>query len=186
MACASDCPANAQCSGHVPVCSNTYTFSSIVVGGVIRADDITDLEDAINTERVDNGRRFASTVCSVNAFGWHSFSAKVAGTRILANDINLITTINNYFKNVSGYGSTSTLWVLVQDQSVISLDPSSPYYLVPNNPGQGIILASDITYLQQKVNESRNCCICDSACSCNINCGCNGECSDDLYYYYYP
>lgn len=162
MACYSDCPANTQCSGHVPVCSNSYAFSTLVAGDVIRADDVTDLEDAINLERVDTGRRFVSSVCPANSFNWQTWTTKVAGSVIYANDINLITTINNYFKSVSGYGSTSTLTVLIND----------------------VIYASHITYLQQKVNESRNVCICDSACSCNINCGCNGECSDDGYYYY--
>lgn len=163
MACASDCPANSACSGHVPVCSNTYTFNTLVAGSVIRATDITQLETAINQERTNAGRRYASVVCPANAFASYPFSTKTANvTTIQAAHVNLVTSINNQFKNIGGYGSTSTLTVLAG----------------------GVIYASDMTYLQGKVNESRNVCICDSACSCNIDCGCNGECSDDGYYYY--
>jgi hypothetical protein len=41
--------------------------------------------------------------------------------------------------------------------------------------------------LQDKINTTRNVCICDSHCNCDPgDCGCDGECpSDDYYYYYY-
>jgi hypothetical protein len=50
-----------------------------------------------------------------------------------------------------------------------------------------VIYASQIIDLQDKINTTRNVCICDSHCNCNPgDCGCDGECpSDDYYYYYY-
>lgn len=179
--CDHDCASNQLCTGHVPACSNTYTFTSITVGRVIYAADLTQLHLAIDGERTDSGRRFnasepdycythtpGNVACSNNDFSAYSWTSGVgAGGKIYAQHMQDIKDANNeVFTNSGGYGGLVSYTFAAY----------------------GIIYASQMQHLQTKINESRNVCICDSHCNCDpSDCGCNGECpSDDYYTYYYP
>lgn len=177
--CNADCSSNQLCTGHVPSCSNSFTFTSINAGDIVRESHLTELQIAIQEERVDSGRRFISSppavctsntgvACSNNEFSWYSFSSFTVNSVIKADHFNEIKDANNEVESDSGFGGSVVANFIAQ-----SVDPNL-----------SIIYASDITELQTKINITRNVCICDSHCNCNpSDCGCNGECpSDDAYY----
>jgi len=173
--CDSDCAANtAVCTGHVPVCSNDYSFTSVISTTLIILAHIQQLETAINAERNNGGRRYnaaapvpcashTSVACTNNDFSSYPFTS-AAGIAGAANADDVIAA-NNEVTVDSGYGATIVI-----------------------NPNIGdLITAANLLDLQTKINQTRDVCICDSHCSCDpADCGCNGECpSDDYYYYYY-
>lgn len=176
--CDNDCASNyASCVGHVPYCSNIFSFTSIVSGTLITAAHIRELESSINTERNDIGRRFNATnpaycsaftavACTNNNFPAFPFSGGLAGDVKPDDDTDDIVQANNEVSNGSGFGG-----------------------VIPSDPSAGDLISYLMyTGIQAKINETRTICICDSHCSCNpADCGCNGECpSDDYTYYYYP
>jgi len=173
--CTNDCGSNQICTGNAPVCSNEYTFTSIVALDYIRASHLEELQIAIDDERVNGIRRFNSgepdycdthtpgdIACSNNDFsGYLWTSGVVSGGTILRNHFNDIKEANNEVVNDSGFGSLVTTSFLAQSGS----------------PSGSIIYATDITDLQTKINATRIACICDSHCNCDpSDCGCNGEC----------
>jgi hypothetical protein len=175
--CNNDCASNQLCTGNVPACVNSFTFTSISTGDIVRASHVLELQTAIDSERGDGGRRFNASdpahctahtgvACSTNEFGGYSWTAGVGvGNIIDAQHFDDVKDANNEVVFQSTYGTAVT-----------------------NNFVSGaIIYASYITDLQTKINQTRNACICDTHCNCNPgDCGCNGECpSDDYYYYYY-
>ena len=179
--CDNDCGSNQICTGHVPACSNDFTFYWTPVAGstIILADHLRQLEQAIQTERLDTGRRYTSgepayctthtpgdLACTNNAFAGFAFGGGVAEDPILASHWDDIKDANNEVVTNSGYGSAITA----------------------NFIADGIIYAVDVLELQTRINVTRSVCICDSHCNCDpTDCGCNGECpSDDYTYYYYP
>lgn len=178
--CNNDCASNQICTGHVPVCINTYSFTTIIITTIVRASHLLQLQTAIDNERINSGRRFnasepaycfthtpGNVACSNNAFAAYSWTAGVAvNSVILASHFNDIKQANNQVTSNSGYGGT----------------------VAANFNVDGIIYAANIQELQTRINQTRNVCICDSHCNCDpSDCGCNGECpSDDYYYYYYP
>jgi hypothetical protein len=183
--CDNDCASNQICTGHVPVCSNDFTFSSVAIGDLVRASHLLELQSAIDTERNDSGRRFNAAepaycyihtpgdlACTNNDFSSYPWTSGVGIDSIVkAQHSDDIKQANNEVVNDSGYGVLVTKSFLAQ--SVDSVN--------------SVILASNVTDLQAKINATRNVCICDSHCNCDpTDCGCNGECpSDDYYYYYY-
>jgi hypothetical protein len=175
--CDNDCTVNQLCTGNESACSNSYSFTSISIGTIIRASHINELQDAINAERTDTSRRYNASdpahcnthtivACTNNFFGnWNFLGDRVVGETILGSNFdNVKQAINQVYTN-SGYGALVT-----------------NTYVAGN-----VIYASQIIDLQDKINTTRNVCICDSHCNCNPgDCGCDGECpSDDYYYYYY-
>jgi hypothetical protein len=175
--CDNDCAVNQLCTGNESACSNSYSFTSISIGTIIRASHINELQDAINAERTDTSRRYNASdpahcnthtivACTNNFFGnWNFLGDRVVGETILGSNFdNVKQAINQVYTN-SGYGALVT-----------------NTYVAGN-----VIYASQIIDLQDKINTTRNVCICDSHCNCNPgDCGCDGECpSDDYYYYYY-
>jgi hypothetical protein len=56
--CDNDCSVNQLCTGNEPVCSNSYSFTSISAGDIVRASHLTELQAAINAERINAGRRY--------------------------------------------------------------------------------------------------------------------------------
>jgi hypothetical protein len=175
--CDNDCGANQICTGHVPACSNTFTFTGISIGSLVRASDLLALQTAINNERADTGRRFNASepaycythtpgdrACTNNSFSPTSWIGGVSiGQPVLSSHYNDLKNSNNQVVSNSGYGGV-----------VIATFT-------------GVIRAVDVTELQTKINQTRNACICDSHCNCDpSDCGCNGECPSDDYYYYYP
>jgi hypothetical protein len=177
-ACDNDCGTNQLCTGHVPVCSNDFTFESVITTGtIVRAFHIEELQTAIDLERTDAGRRFNASdpaycdthtpgdvACSSNEFSGYSWdSGVVSGGIVLAQHFDDLKEANNEVVTDSGYGTAiSTTFA-----------------------ADGIIYAADITDLQTKINATRNACICDSHCNCDpSDCGCDGECTSDSYYYY--
>jgi hypothetical protein len=183
--CTNDCASNTLCTGHVPACSNSFSFTSIGIGTIILASHLRELESAIDNERNDSGRRFNASepslcslhtpgdlACTNNDFSSYGFSGGEAGEIIRAQDYDDVKDANNEVTNDSGYG------VLVTGSFV---DQAS-------NPITSVIYAVAIADLQTKINQTRNVCICDSHCNCDpSDCGCNGECpSDDYYSTYYP
>lgn len=187
--CDNDCASNQLCSGHEPACSNSYVFTSIVAGTtVILASHLAELEAAINLERGDTGRRYNSSepayctthtpgdvACSANAFAqWSFLGSRSAGDGILASHWDSVKNANNDVSNNSGYGGVVSTNFVAQGSDVSSQKQSS------------VIRAVHIADLQDRINETRNACICDSHCNCDpSDCGCNGECPSH-YYYYYP
>jgi hypothetical protein len=187
--CDNDCGANQICTGHVPACSNQFSFTWTPVADVtvIFASHLAELESAIDAERINSGRRFNAAepaYCSTHIFGDlactnNDFSAfgfsgnRGIGDGQLAQHWDNVKDANNEVSNDSGYGG-----VVVADfiaQSVDSID--------------SVIKALDVLELQTKINQTRNACICDTHCNCHAtDCGCNGECPNDDYYsyYYYP
>jgi hypothetical protein len=176
--CDNDCAANyAVCTGHVPYCSNTFSFTAVGSGTLILAAHLRELESAINAERNDTGRRFnaanptycsafTAVACTNNDFPAFPFSGGLAGDVKTDDDTDDVIQANNEVSNGSGYGG-----------------------VVPSDPSAGDLISYLMyTGIQAKINETRVVCICDSHCSCNpADCGCNGECpSDDYSYYYYP
>lgn len=185
--CDNDCGSNQLCTGHTPSCSNDFSFTSISIGTIVRASHLTELETAINQERVDVSRRFNSSdpaycsshtpgdvACSNNSFSAYSFTgSRGVGDPILTDHWDDVKDANNEVENNSGFGSVITTTFTKQ-----SLDVSS-------GKTDSIITAAQIDDLQTKINETRNTCICDSHCNCDpTDCGCNGECPSDDYYYY--
>lgn len=178
--CDNDCSVNQLTTGYVPACANSYVFTSINAGDIVRASHLAELEAAIDAERTDASRRFNSSdpaycsthtpgdvACSTNDWPVYGFSgSRSAGDVINASHFNAVKLANNEVVSDSGYGTS-----------------------VSNNFNAGdIIYASYVTDLQTKINQTRNVCICDSHCNCDpSDCGCNGECpSDDYYAPYYP
>jgi len=181
--CDNDCGSNQLCTGHVPVCSNSFGFTSISIGSIVRAQDLLELQTAIDNERTDSGRRFnaadpayctthTGVACSTNDFAAYSWTGGVGiNSTVLAQHFNDIKNANNEVKNLSTYGGTVTANFIAQSIDTVN----------------SVILASAVNDLQTKINQTRNVCICDSHCNCDpSDCGCNGECpSDDYYSYYY-
>lgn len=180
--CDSDCGSNQLCTGHVPICSNSFTFTNTpVTDSLIKAIDLLELQTAINNERTDSGRRFNASDpafcfthtpgnlgCTNNTFSAFSWTAGVeVDGEVLAQHYDDIKDANNEVVTNSGYGSAVTANFIAQ-----SIDPI--------NSG---INAIDIVDLQTKINLTRELCICDSHCNCDpSDCGCNGECPSDDYY----
>jgi hypothetical protein len=174
--CDNDCAVNQLCTGHESACSNEFTFSTITKGAIIRASEIQELQTAINMERADTGRRYNASepaycnthtpgdlACTNNEFSAYSYtSGLVKDSKILAAHFDDAKNSNNEVTNNSGYGATISTSFLQG----------------------GIILASDIVDMQNKINQTRNVCICDSHCNCDpADCGCDAECpSDDAGY----
>ena len=187
--CDNDCGSNQICTGHVPVCSNDFTFTSVVIGTIVRAQHLLELQTAIDLERNDTGRRFNANepaycfthtpgdrACLVNDFGsWPWTPGVEVDGEIDEQHFNDAKNANNDMVFKSGFGTEITTAFIPQD--------------FDSSPGKvnSIIKAADMQDLQTKINETRNACICDSHCNCDpSDCGCNGECpSDDYYYYYY-
>jgi hypothetical protein len=181
--CDNDCGANQICTGNAPACLNSYTFTSISVGTIVRASHLRELETAINQERGDSGRRYyaadptyclthidGDVACPNNTFGQWSFFGGDVGDVIEAADFNNIALANNEVVYGSGYGTLITKFYTRQQD-----DPTDA----------SVIFSGGINDLQTKINETRNACICDSHCNCDpSDCGCNGECPSDDYYYY--
>jgi hypothetical protein len=175
--CDSDCAANnGVCTGHAPYCSNQYSFSTIASGTLITAAHMRELETSINNERGDSGRRFTATdpvpcashtvvACTSNDFSQFPFTGGAVGDVKPDDDTDDVIDANNEVANDSGFGG-----------------------VVPSDPSAGDLIAYLMyTGIQDKINETRTVCICDSHCSCNpADCGCNGECPGDDYFYYYP
>jgi len=185
--CDNDCN-DSICTGHSPTCINSFIFSVVpVLGDLVRASDLLLLQTAINSERIDTGRRYNASppaycsantgvACSNNAFSAYSWTPGVAVDGEVDNEhYNDIKEANNEVTNNSTYGA-----IVVADFIDQAVDISP-------NKVDSIIKAADVQELQNKINQTRNVCICDSHCNCDGgNCGCNGECpSDDYYYYYY-
>lgn len=181
--CDNDCGANQICTGHVPVCSNDFTFVNINVGDVVLASHLASLESAINQERVDSGRRFNASepayctthifgdlACSNNAFSSYAFS----GDRSIEDGIKAVhydnvKSANNEVVSNSGYGTLVATNFLAQSVDAVN----------------SVILKTHIDDLQDSINSTRNACICDTHCNCDAtDCGCDGECPNDDYYYY--
>jgi hypothetical protein len=179
--CDNDCGANQICTGHVPVCSNDFSFYWTPVAGttIILADHLRQLEEAIQTERLDTGRRYTASepaycsthtpgnlACTNNAFAGYPFGGGVVEDPILASHWDDVKDANNEVVSNSGWG----------------------YAITANFIADGIIYAVDVLELQTRINLTRDVCICDSHCNCDpSDCGCNAECpSDDYSYYYYP
>lgn len=184
--CDNDCN-DSICTGHSPACVNSFIFSVVpVTGDLIRASDVLVLQAAINAERLNTGRRYNASppahcsantgvACSNNAFSVYPFTLVASEDEIDNEDFDDIKEANNEVTNDSTYGALVTANFI--DQAV----DTSP------DKVDSIIKAIDVVELQNKINQTRNVCICDSHCNCDGgNCGCNGECpSDDYYYYYY-
>lgn len=160
-----------QCGG------NTYSFTTINVGDIIRASHLAELETAINNERTDATRRFNDSApspcavftgvfCSNNDWSAYPFSgSRSIGDIIDADHFTNVKNANNEVVSDSGYGDSVSISFSVGD----------------------IIEAADINDLQNKINGTRTACIADGQCNCDQNCGCDGECpSDDPYYYGSP
>lgn len=173
--CDNDCAVNRLCTGYEPACSNSYSFTSVAPGTVIAAAHLAQLEAAINAERVDASRRYNSAdppvwvcnshctgnvACSNNDFAAYSFTgARSPGDIIYGQHFTNVKNANNLVTSLSGWGSTIT-----------------------NNYTPGaIIYAAEITDLQNKINQTRNACICNTHCNCNpADCGCNNaDCGSD-------
>lgn len=181
--CDNDCGSNQICTGHAPVCANSYTFDTISIGTIVLASHLRDLETAINDERGSTFRRYyaadptyclthtpGDVACSNNTFGQWSFQGGVAGEVVEAADFNEVVNANNEVVDQSGYGTRINKTFANQED-----DPTEA----------SVIYASAITLLQDSINATRNACICDSHCNCDpSDCGCNGECPSDDYYYY--
>lgn len=186
--CDNDCSVNQLCTGNEPVCSNDFSFSSISVGDLVRASDLTNLQTAINNERTDSSRRYNASdptyctthtpgdvACSNNDFSAFVFDSLSSGDVVEADHYDDIKDANNEVTNDSGYGGLVTANFIDQDSDGSVGKVNS------------IIKAVDVTELQTKINDTRNACICDSHCNCDpSDCGCNGECPNDDYYYYGP
>jgi hypothetical protein len=184
--CDNDCSVNQLCTGNEPACVNSYSFTSINAGDLVRASHLTQLQTAINNERIDSGRRYnasdptyctthtpGNVACSNNDFSAASFNSVIANDEILASDWDAVKDANDEVTNDSGYGGTVSANFIAQ-----SADGSS-------GKVNSIIKAVDVTDLQDTINVTRNACICDSHCNCDpSDCGCNGECPSDDYYYY--
>ena len=183
--CDNDCSVNQLCTGNVPACSNSFTFIGISIGTVVLASHLSELEQAIDNERNDGSRRFNASdpafctthtpgdlACTNNDFSSFGFSgSRGVGDSILAVHWDNVKEANNEVANDSGYGAVITNQFLAQSVDL----------------NESIISASKVTDLQNKINQTRNVCICDSHCNCDpSDCGCNGECPMDDYYYYYP
>ena len=180
--CDNDCAANQLCTGHVSACVNSYAFTGIIIGDIVRASHILELQTAIDSERTDATRRYNASnpaycsthtpgdlACTNNDFSAYSWTAGVGVyNRLLRDHFNDVKEANNEVVTDSGYGGS-----VVSDFIAQSVDSVN-----------SVILASAITELQTKINQTRNACICDSHCNCDpSDCGCNGECpSDDAYY----
>ncbi len=186
--CDNDCGSNQLCTGHAPACANTFFFTGVGAGIVILADHLRELETAINTERVDAGRRFVAVdpahctthtggdvACNINDFSAKAFSGGGVGDEILASHWDDVKEANNEVVVLSTYGGIVTADFIDQASDVSSGKQDS------------VIRGLDVENLQTQINVTRNSCICDSHCNCDpSDCGCNGECpSDDYYYYYY-
>ena len=176
--CDADCAVNRLCSGYEPACgANSWPFTSISPGDIIRSAHLLELEAAINQERTNPFRRYNSVdpsplacnthtpgdvACTNNAFATWGFTGdRGVGDKILAAHWENAKDANNEMPNNSGYGGTS----------------------ITNFVGD--ILASHVQELQTKINQSRTACICDSHCNCDpSDCGCNNaDCGGDEYYY---
>lgn len=181
--CDNDCASNQLCTGHVPACSNEYVFASISVGDIVLASHLASLEDAINLERLDTGRRYTASdpafctthtpgnvACSNNAFLAYTFLGdRGVGDGTKAVHYNNVKDANNEVVSNSGYGRLVTTNFIAQ-----SVDPVN-----------SVIKKVHIDDLQDSINSTREDCICDSHCNCDpSDCGCNGECPSDDYYYY--
>jgi hypothetical protein len=183
--CDNDCSVNQLCTGHEPACVNDYVFTSIIAGDLVRASHLTELQAAINAERIDGSRRYIASepayctthtpgdiACTNNDFSADTFNSVIAGDEVLAADWEAVKDSNNEVTNDSGYGYLVSTNFLAQsaDASVGKVN--------------SIIKAADITDLQQRINGTRDVCICDSHCNCDpSDCGCNAECPSDDYYY---
>lgn len=184
--CHSICPADFSvnlCSGNVAACVNDFSFTSVIINAIILASHLAELESAIDAERVNAARRFNTSdpasfdcsahtpgdvACSTNDFSAFGFSGdRSADDSIDVDHWDNIKDANNEVVTDSTYGVEVTTNFLAQ-----SVDPVN-----------SVILASDVTDLQTKINQTRNVCICDSHCNCDgVNCGCDGECPADDYY----
>ena len=186
--CDNDCGSNQICTGHVPVCSNDFTFTGIAIGTIVRASHLLELQTAINLERADSGRRFNANepaycfthslnnlACLSNQFdSWPWIGGVGVGEAVDDRHYIDVKEANNEVVNESGYGTLVTTNFISQNDDVSVGKVLS------------IIKAADVTDLQNKINATRNACICDSHCNCDpSDCGCNGECPNDDYYYYY-
>ncbi len=180
--CDNDCSSNQLCTGHVNACVNSYSFTSISIGDIVRASHLAELEAAIDAERVNATRRYNASdptycsthtpgdlACTNNDFSVYGFSgSRGVGNSVLATHFDNVKSAINEVTNNSGYGGSVLNNFIAQ-----SVDANL-----------SIIYASYITDLQNKINTTRNVCICDSHCNCDpSDCGCNGECPSDDYYY---
>jgi len=181
--CDNDCSVNQLCTGHAPACSNTFSFVAIAIGNLVYASQVTALQDAINQERANTGRRFnagddpycsthtpGDLACTNNAFSPTVFTGGIAiNSTVLVEHYDEIKDSNNEVTADSGSGSTVTANFIAQSISAVN----------------SVILAVDVTELQTRINQTRNACICDSHCNCDpADCGCDAECPSDDYYYY--
>lgn len=174
--CDNDCSSNQLCTGNESACTNEFTFTNTPsIGDLIRSIDLTELQTAINNERIDATRRYTASdptyctthtpgdvACTSNDFSSYTFTAGVsAGEIILVDHYDDIKDANNEVVNDSGYGSLVTTNFVKQS----------------DDPVNSVIYAADIVDLQTKINETRNSCICDSHCNCDpSDCGCDAEC----------
>lgn len=185
--CDNDCGSNQLCTGHVPTCINTFHFSYLPSTSlIILANHLAQLESAINLERADLGRRYNASepayctthtpgnlACTANEFAGYPFGGGGVGDIILAQHWDDVKDANNEVVNDSGWGSLVTANFIAQSADVSSGKIDS------------VIKAVDVIELQDRINVTRNSCICDSHCNCDpSDCGCNGECPSHSYYYY--
>jgi hypothetical protein len=154
--CGGDCSCHGNyCGGYQPACSNTYYFTSVSAGVVITAAHLAELETAINQERTHPTRRCAGTVpaCGSNCPGTYPFSgSRGVGNEILAVFYNNVATANN---TCGEYHSTATNPIAIAGTQID---------------------AADVVHLQNRINSTRNMCICNSFLVCSSDCGCDGQC----------
>ena len=162
MGCTGECPADCACNGntcggHAPVCSNSYSFTSISVGAIVTAAHLAELETAINQERQNASRRCGGTspACGSNCPGAYSFT----GSRSIGDTI-----LAAFYNNVADANNTCGEYHSTVPTPVASIGD--------------IIEAVHVSTLQSYINQTRNLCICNTFITCS-NCGCNGECPGD-------
>ena len=183
--CDNDCSVNQLCTGHVPTCVNEWGYIwTPSGGGIVRNYHIKSLENSINNERTNTGRRYTASdpaycathtpgdvACSSNDFSTFSFSSSGVGDPIEAQDYDDVKDAIDEVVDDSGYGTNVSANFIAQ-----GVDPVN-----------SVILAASVLELQTRIQTLRTICICDSHCNCDpSDCGCNGECPNDDYYYYYP
>jgi hypothetical protein len=165
-----NCPTNVACYGNQPACpGNLYDFTanpvdSVVIGVLIEAQHIADLEVSINNERVHATRRgpvvvicppdTASQACAANCSDSYTFT----GSRGVGDDI-----IAGHFDGARDANDLTSFATIFPDGTF--------------NIGD-IVTAVKVLSLQTTINQTRDNCICDSHVSCNPDC-CNLNCPGD-------
>jgi hypothetical protein len=165
-----DCVGNrAACSTNAPV---ALSGNFAVAGGLITADDINTLKNAIRTEltRYSLHRSFANAGAMTSAYNSAGSSGADHGAGVTVIDNNHVNDYETIVQQVN-----NVVEPVGTDYAVLT-DPADAT-TSPNSYANGeLVEDTHWSVLLAKYNTMRQDCICNSDCACNAVCSCHGNC----------